>query len=656
MQQVRTERSPNRLPRKGQPVTAHTEADFDELLQLLHLMPVGVLKFTPDGTLVLRNAMASQLLMPLLGEPALDNIFFALRHLCPELAANITAFQAPAGTIMDQRRIEGRAGPKQLTLSLSITRINVTTYLAIIRDISRLTDMATFAFAGSDLLIDMDGDGLIGWAGGAFQPLLDIAPGQAIGRPLSDLIAPRDRELLAKTLLTGTRGRVSPTILRLANRGETRCVVSGLAVDGPSKRFFVTIGRPPDGAGEPNIPLKPVKDFGIEAENWVRGGQTAVLGLLDVRDWGQTTAGLDKIHLDCLMREIGRLAGDSGSNALVLGQVGDGRFGVLGPVGTDLGRLGNALQDLVASFSPGGHAMVQRNQVDLNPEGLTLTESVQALRIALSRLGSTGAAAAGLEGGLAGIIHQAHKQKQTLATIIESGRFTLLYQPVVSLVDQAIHHHESLLRPETGSHNPAGSPQEFVTMVEAVGLSVALDLAVLRCALATIRESHASVAVNVSGLSMAESGFADHLVKAAASFPPGRLLIELTETAEIADLPAVAARIASVRAAGVPVCLDDFGAGSASFRYLRDLRVDLVKIDGAYVQAATQSPQGRAFVGAMRELATSTGAKTVAEMIETEEEAALMRSLGVHFGQGWLFGKPAAIALAPPSKLAKWRY
>lgn len=97
-------------------MTAHTEADFDELLQLLHLMPVGVLKFTPDGTLALRNAMASQLLMPLLGEPALDNIFFALRHLCPELAATIAAFHAPTGTILDQRRIEGRVGPKQLTL------------------------------------------------------------------------------------------------------------------------------------------------------------------------------------------------------------------------------------------------------------------------------------------------------------------------------------------------------------------------------------------------------------------------------------------------------------------------------------------------------------------------------------------------------------
>ena len=626
-------------------MTGHTEA---ELSHILHALPVGVLTFQGDGTLILRNAVATQLLMPLLGEQALDNFFYALRHLCPDLAAMVAAHKDPTGPIVDQRRIDGQIGPRRLILSLSIARVSPAACMAVVRDITRLTDMATFAFANADLLIDAAADGTIGWAGGAVGPLLSRTLKQVIGAPISDLIAPRDREALAKTLATGMRGRMTPGVLRLANAAQTRCVVSGLTFEGPNRRSFVTMVQAP----EPfEAELKQGKEFGIEAASWVRGGQPAVLGLLAVGDWQQATVGLDDIHRDTMMREIGRLA--SGDSTVVLGEVADGRFGVLGPVGTDLARLGEALRDLVAGFSPNGQASVTGSQFDLNAGGLTLTESVQALRIVLSRFGTAETNATGLTGGLSGIIEQANHHKRALAGIIEGGKFALMYQPIVTLSDRAIHHYEALLRPEAGADNPTSNPQEFVTMVEAVGLSVALDRAVLRRALGAIAASGVSVAVNVSGLSIADTGFTDLLIDAASGLPPGRLLVELTETAEIEDLPAAAARIVRLRAAGAPVCLDDFGAGSASFRYLRDLRVDMVKIDGAYVQAAGRSGKGRAFVQSMRELAASTGAETIAEMVETEAEAALMRELGVQYGQGWLFGRPIALAAAP---LRKWRY
>ena len=137
----------------------------------------------------------------------------------------------------------------------------------------------------------------------------------------------------------------------------------------------------------------------------------------------------------------------------------------------------------------------------------------------------------------------ANGNKRALASIIEGGRFALMYQPVVSLADRVVHHAESLLRPAAGPDNPASNPQEFVTMVEAVGLSPMLDLAVLRRALGAMRESGMSVAVNVLGLSIGDDGFAEQLIAAAGGVVPGRLLIELTETAEIEDLAAAAARV-----------------------------------------------------------------------------------------------------------------
>jgi EAL domain-containing protein (putative c-di-GMP-specific phosphodiesterase class I) len=119
-----------------------------------------------------------------------------------------------------------------------------------------------------------------------------------------------------------------------------------------------------------------------------------------------------------------------------------------------------------------------------------------------------------------------------------------------------------------------------------------------------------------------------------------RLVVEITETAEIEDEDEAIRMIELLREHKIPVCLDDFGAGAAAFRYLRAFKVDYVKVDGIYVANALQSERDRGFIAAMVDLARTVGAQVVAERIETEEEAALMLELGVRYGQGYLFGKP----------------
>ncbi len=101
--------------------------------------------------------------------------------------------------------------------------------------------------------------------------------------------------------------------------------------------------------------------------------------------------------------------------------------------------------------------------------------------------------------------------------------------------------------------------------------------------------------------------------------------------------------VGALRARGLPLCIDDFGSGAASFRYLRLLRVDYVKIDGAYGRHARRSDKDRAIIAAMVDLAHGLGAAVVAEQIETEANAAVMRELGVELGQGWHFGRPGPL-------------
>jgi EAL domain-containing protein (putative c-di-GMP-specific phosphodiesterase class I) len=232
--------------------------------------------------------------------------------------------------------------------------------------------------------------------------------------------------------------------------------------------------------------------------------------------------------------------------------------------------------------------------------------------------------------------------------IILGGRIGLVFQPIVSLDDRTAHHHEALLRPRLeGSVAPLVA-QGLVTFAESSGLAQVLDSAVLDQVLAAARVRPAmSIGVNLSGRSLESPTFRASILARIRSgiIRPQRLLIELTETAQIENVREARSTITALRAAGVRVCLDDLGAGAAAFRYLRDFAVDFVKIDGAYVHGAAREERDRRLVAAMVQLAHALGARVIAEMVETEAQAMMMQALGIEFGQGWLFGRPTPLPL-----------
>jgi EAL domain-containing protein (putative c-di-GMP-specific phosphodiesterase class I) len=124
------------------------------------------------------------------------------------------------------------------------------------------------------------------------------------------------------------------------------------------------------------------------------------------------------------------------------------------------------------------------------------------------------------------------------------------------------------------------------------------------------------------------------------------ILFEVTESAKLHDLEEANRIIQTLRQAGHIVCLDDFGAGAAAFQYLSALDVDVVKIDGAYVIDAIKNRRHRALLKAMASMCRELDIKTVAEMIEDEEAAELVRECGIDYGQGYLFGRPSKLISA----------
>ena len=125
---------------------------------------------------------------------------------------------------------------------------------------------------------------------------------------------------------------------------------------------------------------------------------------------------------------------------------------------------------------------------------------------------------------------------------------------------------------------------------------------------------------------------------------PASVCFEITETAIISDLSYVAGLIAQLKSRGLRFALDDFGAGNSTFSYLKELDVDMLKIDGSFVAALEDNSVNQSFVGCMNDLAHVTGRSTVAEHVTTEATLLQLHRLGVDFAQGYHFAKPAPLA------------
>lgn len=202
-----------------------------------------------------------------------------------------------------------------------------------------------------------------------------------------------------------------------------------------------------------------------------------------------------------------------------------------------------------------------------------------------------------------------------------------------------MHHSELLVRFEDGK-----SPQDIINFAEDMQIISELDLEICRAAVSLLMTNPeaAPIAVNVSAHSIECPRFIGTIADLLRREVPGeRLIFEVTEAAQFVNLSAANAAIRRLRELGHRVCLDDFGAGAAGFSYLQALDVDFVKFDGRYIRQILEDDRSRMMLKAMAGLCRELGIETVGEMIETEAQASLLRGLGIGFGQGYLFGRPA---------------
>jgi diguanylate cyclase (GGDEF)-like protein len=196
---------------------------------------------------------------------------------------------------------------------------------------------------------------------------------------------------------------------------------------------------------------------------------------------------------------------------------------------------------------------------------------------------------------------------------------------------------------DDGSLAPPGL---FLPIAERTGLIGRIDRHVLRTAVELLMDARRplEVAVNLSAQTFADPDLPAYLdtLCGGVRTPGAGLLVELTETAALADAPAVAAVAAALRARGARIALDDFGSGFATFGYLQRLAVDVLKVDGGFVRDLTAGPNQR-IVASMVSLARSLELPVIAEQVETPEALRLLVDMGVDHVQGYLLGRPGPL-------------
>lgn len=519
-----------------------------------------------------------------------------------------------------------------------------------------------FAFAAADLLIEVDAALRIRFAVGAADGLAGRGVAALAGSDFLALFSAGDRAVIvAAVKRLGARSRMEPVALRMLRPDgqATGIVLSGCRMpfmDG-AIHFAVSALRPAlAAAGASNDNLLDKDAF-----------EKSILACLKQPDTLSDDAALNLIQLD----GVEGLRLRAGENAIetLFSEIGGclrayaigGLAGRIGPdqlaAVTEGGAAADFSKEIAAILKlhdpEGAQLQVKELAIALDIADLSPSDAAKALSYTLQEFAAGDIANlpfASLTDGFRDLMKKTAKRVAAFKTSLNDRGIRLVFQPVVELSPRRIHHYEVLTRFADGK-----LPFETIEFAERVGLIEELDLLVAERALKYLDNAGpgctAQLAVNISGRSIQNDTFIAALEKLLQrhDIVRPRVLFEVTESTTIADLARANRVIQAFRTAGNAVCLDDFGAGAASLSYLRAFHVDYIKIDGAYVRRMQDSDRDLQIMNAMIGMCRQVKTAIVAEMIETQNQAQNLLALGVEFGQGYYFGKPAdtLAALAP---------
>ncbi len=242
-----------------------------------------------------------------------------------------------------------------------------------------------------------------------------------------------------------------------------------------------------------------------------------------------------------------------------------------------------------------------------------------------------------------------HRIRRALA----EDRFVLYYQKILPVEGEDEPAFYEILVRLVGDGGEHILPGVFIPIVESYELAPLLDRWVVRQALRLLAQSDGTplatspVSINLSGQSLGDEQMRDFIIEQfeTTGIKPERVFFEITETATVANLNRALSFIRALKDIGCRFILDDFGSGLCSFAYLKNLPVDLLKIDGEFVRSMEQDPIRRAMIQSINQIGQVMGLATIAEWVETEATFNLLRDLGVDYVQGYWVHRPEPLVI-----------
>ncbi|MBY6204070.1 EAL domain-containing protein [Halomonas denitrificans] len=365
---------------------------------------------------------------------------------------------------------------------------------------------------------------------------------------------------------------------------------------------------------------------------------------------------------DELLRDFAGLLEDALPDALAIARVGGDEFAALIDVdhGEPLDTVGRHIAEHIRAFRferKGERFGIQASTgiIALTPEIRDSGEALSAADAACYRakekqrgsihIGSADAMRSDLMEGSMRWVSRIHEA-------LDEDRLELHAQRIEAIGDGDHSLHFEVLVRMRDRDGSLIEPSQFLSSAERYNLVGRIDRWVIARTLEWLDRNHdaleriATCSINLSGLSLADPGLLSEVSDRLARHPridPAILCFEVTETAAIRNLDQANGFIVRMRRIGCRFALDDFGTGLSSFEYIKRLPVDMIKIDGMFVRDIVTDPVDRAIVKAIHEIASEVGMWTIAEFVESDEILEALRSIGVHFVQGFGIARPVPI-------------